>query len=272
MDGVMAFWGAVVGYGLAALWVMIHQWRRIPEHWITLPEWLVAAGLLGQGVLLVSRLQMGRGAVVMDLAFSLELVVLIAAMLCLIGWRIRRGEMRTVTLILLPLMCALLLISHWLPEGHGRPRLIDPVFAVHLFLSLLAHGMFSIAVILGVFDLIQERALRRKHFGRIVSLLPALGAVEEILFALVRAGFFLLTLSILTGAFYSQREHGAYFLFKHKVVFTWATWFIFGVLLVGRARYGWRGSRAVRLVFAGYITLMLGFLGVKVVTEFILTH
>jgi len=45
---------------------------------------------------------------------------------------------------------------------------------------------------------------------------------------------------------------------------------VFGWLLVGRWRYGWRGPRAVRLTLIAMGLLLLAFFGSKFVLELIL--
>ncbi len=45
---------------------------------------------------------------------------------------------------------------------------------------------------------------------------------------------------------------------------------VFGVLLFGRWRYGWRGSLAVRMTLAGVVLLVLSYFGTKLVLEVIL--
>jgi ABC-type uncharacterized transport system permease subunit len=47
-------------------------------------------------------------------------------------------------------------------------------------------------------------------------------------------------------------------------------WLVFGVLLYGRWKYGWRGRRAVNLTLIGMVVLVLAFFGSKFVLELIL--
>ena len=46
--------------------------------------------------------------------------------------------------------------------------------------------------------------------------------------------------------------------------------FVFGVLLLGRWRFGWRGRRALYWILAGTALLVLGYLGSKFVAEILL--
>ena len=56
----------------------------------------------------------------------------------------------------------------------------------------------------------------------------------------------------------------------HKVVFSLVAWAFFGVLLWGRQVQGWRGKTAIRWTWAGFIAILLGYVGSKVVLEFLL--
>ena len=56
----------------------------------------------------------------------------------------------------------------------------------------------------------------------------------------------------------------------HKTVLSIAAWIVFGVLLFGRWRWGWRGRRAVRLTLAGMVVLLFAFFGSKFVLELVL--
>ena len=56
----------------------------------------------------------------------------------------------------------------------------------------------------------------------------------------------------------------------HKTVLSILAWALFGVLLWGRWRYGWRGRTAVRLSLIGFAVLSLAYFGSKLVLELIL--
>ena len=48
------------------------------------------------------------------------------------------------------------------------------------------------------------------------------------------------------------------------------SWMVFGALLFGRWRYGWRGRRAIRLTLAAMALLLLAFFGSRFVLELLL--
>ena len=47
-------------------------------------------------------------------------------------------------------------------------------------------------------------------------------------------------------------------------------WLVFGGLLLGRFRYGWRGRTAIIWTLSGFVVLMLAYFGSKAVLELIL--
>jgi ABC-type uncharacterized transport system permease subunit len=56
----------------------------------------------------------------------------------------------------------------------------------------------------------------------------------------------------------------------HKTVLSIIAWFIFSGLLLGRLRYGWRGSTAIQGTLIGFVLLLLAYFGSKLVLELIL--
>jgi ABC-type uncharacterized transport system permease subunit len=47
-------------------------------------------------------------------------------------------------------------------------------------------------------------------------------------------------------------------------------WITFGVLLLGRARFGWRGRAATRVLYMGSVLLLLAYVGSRFVLEVVL--
>jgi ABC-type uncharacterized transport system permease subunit len=56
----------------------------------------------------------------------------------------------------------------------------------------------------------------------------------------------------------------------HKTVLSTLAWVVFGSLLLGRFRYGWRGRTAITWTLSGFLILILAYFGSKIVIEFIL--
>jgi ABC-type uncharacterized transport system permease subunit len=92
--------------------------------------------------------------------------------------------------------------------------------------------------------------------------------MEALLFELIWAGEILLTLSILSGFIFLDNIFAQHLV--HKTVFSMAAWLVYGFLLFGKYKMGWRGNIAVRWTLAGFLFLMLAYFGSKLVLEIIL--
>lgn len=268
--GNSIFFVAVGAYATAAVLLTYNHVRGITKPCV-LSWWLVLAGFLAQSHALFDYWDIQKGFPVLNLTTSLDLSALTMGGLYLLWWRVRRLDARTVGVLLLPLMVFSLVASHLLPNAAPAVRVIThPLLILHLAFSLLAYGLFSIAAILALMDAFQEHALKTKHLGAIFTMLPPLDALEDTLFLMVRMGFALLTASMVSGGIYAYEQLGTALSLNHKQVFTWMTWLVFGILLLGRHYQGWRGRKAARFTLWGYLFLVMAFFGVKFVAEVIL--
>ena len=69
---------------------------------------------------------------------------------------------------------------------------------------------------------------------------------------------------------FCDEQTGANWKWDHKTVFSLLAWFTFALLLVGRSRLGWRGKRAVRMLYIGSGLLLLAYAGSRFVIEVLL--
>ena len=98
--------------------------------------------------------------------------------------------------------------------------------------------------------------------------LPPVQTMEILLFELIWAGEILLTLSLVSGFLFFDDLFAQHLV--HKVAFSLVAWFVYVILLWGRHSRGWRGNKAIRWTWGGFIAILLGYIGSKVVMEFIL--
>ena len=170
--------------------------------------------------------------------------------------------------LLLPLgaICALASVL-WTGE---RPW-SDPTnigFQTHVTTSVTAYGVLLLAACQSLLVAFQQDRLAKRRPGGVLRVLPPLTTQESLLFQLLGVGFFLLSLSLASGLVFVDDlmvQHLA-----HKTLLATLAWVIFAVLLWGRWRRGWRGRTAMRLVLAGFITLVLAYFGSKIVLELLL--
>lgn len=140
---------------------------------------------------------------------------------------------------------------------------------IHIILSLAAYVVLLMATIQAVILWFQNRELKNKQKRRIwVNLLPSFQAMETLLFDMLIVGFGLLTVALVFG-FFTIDDFFAQHL-AHKTAFSIISWFVYGSLLIGHYKFGWRGQKAIRFTLLGFFLLALGFIGSKVVLEMIL--
>jgi ABC-type uncharacterized transport system permease subunit len=148
--------------------------------------------------------------------------------------------------------------------------LADWKIQLHVVLSLFSAGFLTLAAAQAVTLAGQDRLLHRHAPHRLVQALPPLQTMEHLLFVLIASGFFILSLSLLSGLLFVDHllaQHLA-----HKTVLSVTAWAMFGALLLGRWRRGWRGRTAIRWTLAGYGVLILAYFGSKLVLEQILSR
>lgn len=138
----------------------------------------------------------------------------------------------------------------------------------HVVLSLLAYGVLMLAAGQALLLWYQEHRLRARDVQGLLGLLPPLSVMEDLLFHMIGWGLGLLTLALVAGAPAVVDLKGQHL--THKVTLSLIAWLIFAVLLWGRARRNWRGSRAVAFTLAGFGVLALAYFGSRFVLEVLL--
>lgn len=164
-----------------------------------------------------------------------------------------------------PLAALFALWTALAPSPVSQVKVGEWQVSVHVLLSLLSAGLLTLAAAQAVALAVQDRLLHRHRVAPIGSRMPPLQTMERVLFQLIAVGFGLLSLTLLSGLWFVHdwlAQHLA-----HKTVLSISAWLIFGVLLWGRWRYGWRGRTAIRWALAGYATLILAYFGSKAILE-----
>lgn len=156
------------------------------------------------------------------------------------------------------------------PMPHPAAHSAMPVFKLHLAMAFSAYSLFTVAALHALLIALAQKHLHKAVPPAVVAGLPPLLTLEKLLFRMIQVGFVLLTLTLLTGVLFSEEIFGKAVTLNHKTVFGIASWLIFGALLLGRRIYGWRGRTAIYWTLAGFMSLMLAYVGVKFVLEVLL--
>jgi ABC-type uncharacterized transport system permease subunit len=155
--------------------------------------------------------------------------------------------------------------------GRAFADAVSVEFRLHLVFGMLAYSLFTVAML---HALLIARVENRLHgapgFGGPLAGLPPLLSLERLVFGLIAAAVLVLTATLVLGVAYSEAFLGRAMRFEHKTVFVVLSWLIFGLLLAGRWRYGWRGRTALRWTLTGFVLLMLAYPGSRFVLEVLL--
>jgi ABC-type uncharacterized transport system permease subunit len=229
-------------------------------------RWAMALVVLVHAAI-VWRLVFQAEAVNLSFAVSLSLIgLLLAAWLWASGMLMPVPGMASRTL---PIVAVSAILPVLLPAPHWLPYSTDVVASAHLVVALLAFALFVIAAVQAAAMLALQQDLHR-GLATTSGTVPPILTLERWLFGLIAIGFVLLTAALASGVIFSESLFDKPVQFSHKTLFSGLAWLLFGVLLAGRWRWGWRGRKALRWVVIGSLLLLIGYAGSKFVLEVLL--
>lgn len=273
-----SFWpsvAAVVAYAMAAVIPpAAHHDESVSKYQADRGIWLTL--LLGWVMqfasIVVDALAIGLPTVGARFGFAPALSVttwLVLAVYAIESHRLRLPHMRRGLAVLAALTVALA----WIFPGQAHPLAGGQWAPLHWLTGFASYGLFGAALLHAAVLNQAERQMRTKSLkpeslattGPIHALGMPLLSLESLTFRFVGAGFAMLTLTLVLGAWFSATWH-----WDHKTVFSVLSWAVFATLLIGRARFGWRGRVAIRWLIAGSVLLLLAYVGSRFVLEVLL--
>ena len=181
-----------------------------------------------------------------------------------------KHELHSLQAFVLPPAAIFALVPALEVNNHYLPQAAQPLFMVHIGIALLAYSLFTFASLHALLMLFAERSLHNKPTLIKLPSFPPLMVMEGLLFKVIKIGFVLLTFTLISGMLFSEQIFGKPMQFTHKVVFSFASWIIYGWLLFGRYQYGWRGKKAINLTLIGFVLLLLAYVGSKFILQVLL--
>jgi ABC-type uncharacterized transport system permease subunit len=262
---------AVACYVIGALWLAIatYQHRSEPQSAHGRGGRIAAVAIAWVGVLVhsIALLQERRIApgAALSLSDVLALVSLTIAIISIL-MSLRPGR-RGMAAVLLGLAA---LLEAAFTEGARQFSIGRPGWelAFHIAMATTAFAFLTIGMSLAIAQVVVDRRLRSRQPLGWLKILTPLESLESGCFQSILAGFVVLTLALVSGAFFVQDLFAQHLI--HKVTLAIFAWVVFAVLLLGRLRFGWRGRKALRWTFAGYTLLGLSYFGSKLILEHIL--
>ena len=228
---------------------------------------LLLAALVAHAVSLRMALSEGSS---MRFGFAIALSVMLWLAIALYWIESFYARMEGLQAIGLPAAAVGAMLPVLFPEAHVLNNAGSPAFRMHFLMAMLAYSLFTLAALHALLMAAAEKGLHRGRISPLLAGLPPLLTMEALLFRLIHVAFVLLTLTLLSGIFFSESLFGKALTFNHKTVFAILSWVIFAALLAGRHLRGWRGRVALRWTLAGFAALLLAYVGSRFVLEVIL--
>jgi len=171
-------------------------------------------------------------------------------------------------LVLLIVLTAMLLPDPSHKEIAGLKGLAGSLWLMtHIVTIFIGYASMALAGGVGLFYLIQERAIKSKKRGFFYKRLPPLELLDNAGYACLVLGFIMMSVGLITGIVYAGLAWGRFWAWDPKEVWSGITWLVYAVLLHERLVVGWRGRRAAIMAIIGFGVLLFTFLGVNFLLE-----
>jgi ABC-type uncharacterized transport system permease subunit len=262
---------AILFYLAATALVWLRLFRRTPgngEGWLPARDLALSLGfaglilhswLLWDSIFSHAALNLGFFNALALTAWTVVTLLLVSAL---------TKPVENLALILLPVAALTLGLEARFGEVSFMCPTTSWALKVHVLLSMLSYSLLTLAAVQAILLAVQDHHLRNRNPGGFVRGLPPLQTMESLLFEMIGAGFVLLTLALLSGFAFLEDMFAQHLV--HKTVLSCLGWLVFGGLLLGRFRYGWRGRTAIIWTLAGFVLLILAYFGSKAVLQLIL--
>ncbi len=157
----------------------------------------------------------------------------------------------------------------YLPSHYITHLETNPEVGSHIILALLAYSILSIASLFALQLAYLDNRLKNRKLPLTKINMPPIMTLEKSLFEFIFIGFILLSCTLLTGFIFldDMFAQGK----AHKAILSIIAWVIYGVLLWGHFKQGWRGRLTVYVTIIGSSLLTLAYFGSRFVREIILS-
>ena len=138
---------------------------------------------------------------------------------------------------------------------------------IHTLFAFTANAAFALAAVTGVMYLIQEHFLKTKRLGDLFERLPDIQTLDYLNYRLISIGFPALAVAMATGSLWAHSTFGTYWRWDPREALALVTFLIYALILHSRLVAGWRGKRAALLSILGFVTIIVAFVGIKLVQK-----
>ncbi|MGD0232172.1 MAG: c-type cytochrome biogenesis protein CcsB [Syntrophorhabdales bacterium] len=212
---------------------------------------------------LVSRYILAGYTPITNLHESLSFFALCTAGFFIFLRRIYRIEV--LGSIFLPVLSIMLIAALAAPAGI-RP--LPPVLRsywlpIHTAFAFIGNAVFFTGFLVSIVYLLLERGIKRKKMRDISGRFPSLETLDRINYKCMSYGFPFLTMAIISGSLWAELAWGSYWNWDPKETWSLITWIVYAILIHNRLAIGWRGRRTAYMMIAGFICVVVTFIGVN---------
>jgi len=253
---VILFWLAFLLYGAAFAVFLYHLFsRRSAMNSLGLA--LVVAGLACQTAAIVLRgVSAGRVPVV-GAYESLNMVawsIVVVYLLLELFTRIKAIGLYVMPVVLVLLTVAL--VEYQAPRSL-MPALRSDIVVLHVIVMFVAIGCLYVAGGAAIIYLIEEALLKRHKLGGVLGRLPSLATLEKLVYHATLLGLPFLTMGMVAGIIRAETFNVPHWWVDALVLLSLGAWAVYLILLWGRMRADWVGSRIAWLAIAGLVVLLV---------------
>ncbi|HET9598880.1 MAG TPA: cytochrome c biogenesis protein CcsA [Anaeromyxobacteraceae bacterium] len=137
-----------------------------------------------------------------------------------------------------------------------------PTLKLHVSAAIGGVAVFALAFGVALMYLLQEREVKGKHFGALFSRLPSLDALDRLNQRLVRFGFVVFTVALVTGSLVAKKQWGTFWDWDGQQIVSVVIWLLYGAMVQATHR-GVHGRRYAVLTLVGFALVLSSMIGLR---------
>jgi HemX protein len=262
---------AVAFYGVSGLY-LVTLWREgfRRQHWTN--YWLLLGGFVFHTLAMLQRGYPSAQCPVRNLCEAVMFIgwVIVVACLGLGLW----PRLRFLGAFASPLLFAVGVFGLFPDLDQAGPKLPmkSASVSLHATWAFLAYGAFGISAVAAVMFLVQDHDLKFRKLRAVLTLMPSLERLEQVLSRWLLVGLVLLTAGLAITPYLMQQQQTADparsgSLFKDaKVWWSFLVWLLYVSLALLRWKWGFRGRRMAWSVVGSFAFVLLTFWGTQLLS------
>ena len=176
-----------------------------------------------------------------------------------------RYHVHAASFFVYPLVLMLLTVAAVVREPFAQmdPSLRSSVFTAHVLFSAVGVAALLTGLAFTMLSLMQDRALKSKHRGRLWEWIPSLNVCRSISYRTLAVGFSIYTLGVLAGIIWSYRTTAELIDFRVKPVGAVIAWILFGILLQMYVSGVYRTRRTILVSAGAFVATIIAMFGIN---------